>query len=247
MYVPSANCASNGAHIKAQVSSAWTPPDNYFHLRAGGHVESLKIHLPNTIFVHLDIKDFFGSISKTRVTRVLKPYFGYAQAREWANQSTVNHIEGEKKVNVLPFGFVQSPILASLCLSKSALGSTLAHVASEGVTVSVYMDDIVLSANCLPLLTSAVDKIKNGASVSGFSFNAEKEEGPAKKISAFNIHLENGELTVKSNRLSEFSQALVDASSEHQIKGILGYVRTVSKIQAASLELALESLSPQVI
>ena len=235
MFVPTAECVTIGRTIKAEICSLWHPPSNYYHLRAGGHVAGLKDHIPNSVFVHLDIKNFFSSISKTRVTRVLKPLFGYEKARQWANFSTVSHTADGVKRSILPFGFVQSPIVASLCLHKSALGAALASLQSKGITVSVYMDDIVLSANDSVQMLSAVVELKYLAVISGFNLNPMKEEGPADQITAFNILLKNGTVEVTPDRWDDFVSALMNAESEHARRGILGYVRTVNEAQANDL------------
>lgn len=43
---------------------------------------------------------------------------------------------------ILPFGFVQLPIISSLCLFNSSLGN---YLHNSGINVSVYMDDIIIS------------------------------------------------------------------------------------------------------
>jgi hypothetical protein len=120
VYVPTAETRKLGREIKLAIERRWTPPPYYFHLRRGGHVQALSSHVGNYIFARLDIQNFFGSINRTRVTRCLTSKFGYKQAREWANASTV--VDRDTKRSFVPFGFVQSPIVASLCLSESALG-----------------------------------------------------------------------------------------------------------------------------
>jgi len=239
VFVPTAECVTIGKAIKAEISHLWHPPSNYYHLRAGGHVAGLKDHMPNSVFVHLDIKNFFNSISKTRVTRVLKSLVGYEKARQWANFSTVSHTTNGVKASILPFGFVQSPIVASLCLYKSALGAALASLDSKGVKVSVYMDDIVLSADDSAILLSIVEDLKRLAVISGFNLNPTKEEGPAEQITAFNILLKNESVAVTPERWDNFAVALANAKSEHERRGILGYVRTVSEAQAVDLETQL--------
>ena len=70
---------------------------------------------------------------------------GYAIARAWANASTVRPPDDEKRY-MLPYGFVQSPILASLALGESRLGKRLCTIAELPQTaVSVYVDDIIVS------------------------------------------------------------------------------------------------------
>ena len=63
----------------------------------------------------------------------------------WANDSTVKH-PADKNRAMLPYGFVQSPTLASLALFDSRLGGYLEQLKKiKYVVVSVYMDDIIVS------------------------------------------------------------------------------------------------------
>jgi len=126
VFVPTDEARQLGYAIKQLIEERWRPPKNYFHLTSGGHVRAIHSHLENKFFVHLDIQNFFGQVSATRVTRWLKPLVGYEKAREFAKASTVAHpVHGG---TMLPFGFVQSPLLASLCLFHSALGRCLNEV-----------------------------------------------------------------------------------------------------------------------
>ena len=72
VFEPSAESKALGQKIKAAVEKAWRPPNFYFHLRSGGHVEAVRSHLENTHFLRVDIQDFFGSVNRTRITRCLK-------------------------------------------------------------------------------------------------------------------------------------------------------------------------------
>lgn len=226
VFVPTAESIKTGQEIKRAIESRWTPPPNYYHLLAGGHVEALRIHTDNTWFIHLDIKNFFGSINRSRATRCLKSLFGYKRAREIANLSTVIH--PERAEFILPFGFVQSPIIASICLHKSALGSRLRSLRTDGFTVSVYMDDLIISSATLDGAHKALADIKHHAERSGFQLNSEKEEGPAYKITAFNIDLAASQIAIEPTRLKAFSEALESSSSPHQQLGILGYIKSVN-------------------
>src|SRR5258708_9321833 len=99
-----------GEEIRKATRKVWRPPSYYFHLRKGGHVKALQRHMRNTYFVRLDIEDFFGSINRTRLTRCLKAFFGFPDARRMADESTVRH-PTERGRWVLPYGFIQSPML----------------------------------------------------------------------------------------------------------------------------------------
>ena len=231
VFVPSNECAIKGNEIKSAIEKKWKPPKNYYHLRKGGHIDAVKSHLHNSIFIHLDIRNFFGSINKTRVTRCIKQLLPYSTAREMANFSTVVHPEDKK--SILPFGFVQSPIIASLCLYKSALGAyirTLHKV--EGLTLSIYVDDIILSSNNSAQLDDILSGLKKAASRAGFELNEKKQEGPADIITAFNIEVSNGSLAITNQRLNKFKKSFDETDSEHKRRGIFGYITSVNENQS---------------
>ena len=236
VFVPSVDSVKQGKQIKSLIESRWTPPDYYYHLRDGGHVKAIGSHVSNAFFAHCDIKSFFGCINRSRITRALKRIAGYSLARQYANDSTVIHPTDNPSRYMLPFGFVQSPVLASLCLRQSALGSFLHKLSKRNdVKVSVYVDDIIVSSNSQETLTDVIAELNHVASISGFAMNEEKFEGPTSGITAFNIELSNANTKISSDRLDKFVSALNDATSEHQRTGILGYVHSVNEQQALLL------------
>src|SRR5690606_31651017 len=95
---------------------------------------------------------FFYSIARNRVARALQDV-GVTRARHYAKWSCVRNPYGDPRY-VLPYGFVQSPILATLVLNCSAVGSFLRSLPAH-VTVAVYMDDISLSSDSRSDLDSA--------------------------------------------------------------------------------------------
>lgn len=235
VFVPTDESRQIGIEIKAAIQERWRPPSNYFHLREGGHVAAVKSHVENMCFAHLDIQDFFGSINRTRVTRCLKDIFGYTRAREMANHSTVVHPDREGRQFILPFGFVQSPLIASLCLYKSALGACLRRLKGKGIAVSVYVDDIVISGRDESEVLSTLAEIKQAANRAGFNLNESKEEGPSGRISAFNIVVSHQLLAICPDRWLEFIKAFKASESEQQKDGILGYVSSVNGSQWTEL------------
>ncbi|MPZ46449.1 MAG: hypothetical protein GEV05_24290 [Betaproteobacteria bacterium] len=223
-----------GTEIDAAIKKAWHPPSYFFHLRKGGHVAALKHHTGKTYFSRFDIEDFFGRVNRSRVTRCLKEYFSYAEARKMALDSTVHHPTAARWV--LPYGFIQSPILASLALSKSRLGSTLDHLNKQpGIGVSVYVDDIIVSADDGAQIATICEELTHAARKSGLAFSAAKCQGPDKRITAFNIELVHGNLAIVDERLAEFAAVLDASASEPQRRGILGYVQSVNAKQAVEL------------
>ena len=86
IFVPSQYSRIYGANIVKKIKLEWNPPKYFYHFRKGGHLAAIDIHLSNKYFSRLDIQNFFGSITASRITRALKPYFGYDFSREIAKQ-----------------------------------------------------------------------------------------------------------------------------------------------------------------
>lgn len=233
MFVPTEDSIINGLLVKQLIEDKWCPPNYYFHLRRGGHVRALREHLENKYFIHLDIENFFGQINRSRVTRSLKEHIPYKEARDIAVQSTVRLPDSATRKYILPFGFVEFPIIASVCLSKSALGHHLTRLAKvKGFAVSVYMDDILVSCNNQAKLNDQLALLKHTSEKSGFPLNIKKLEGPDVSVTAFNIRLSQGSLKITPSRLKEFMDAYSSSANEHQRKGILNYILSVNPMQA---------------
>lgn len=234
VFVPTPTYVDRGREIKQAVENHWKAPVYFYHLRKGGHVQALNAHIANKYFLHLDIKNFFSSINTARVTRNLKGLFSYPLAREFAVDSTVRHPETKKFV--LPFGFIQSPILASLCLHKSALGACLFKYAQEPkYAVSVYVDDIIISANCPELLVEAKDRIKEASLKSRLELNPKKEEGPDEIITAFNIELSQHSMLIAEDRFEQLVGTYQSTGNQNVKFGIAGYISTINTVQLGKL------------
>jgi hypothetical protein len=235
VFVPTKDSIKAGSKIKKAIEAFWTPPPYYFHLRSGGHVAAIKSHLGHTSFLHIDIQDFFGSINRSRVTRCLRPKLGYNIAREMASASTVCH-PNDKNRYVVPYGFVQSQIVAALCLDESGLGTYLEKLSNlKDVSISVYVDDIVISCNDPQLNALILQEIGAASEKSKFKLNASKQQGPAEAITAFNILVTSDSMQIEAGRLQKFAESFATATSEYQRAGILSYVRSVNADQASAL------------
>ncbi|SOY93391.1 putative RNA-directed DNA polymerase [Cupriavidus taiwanensis] len=232
VFVPTNEVVNEGRELKAAIEQIWTAPEYYFHLRPGGHVAALKEHIASDVFLHLDIEDFFGSISANRISRALKGRVGYLTAREWATKSVVRHPSDPKKT-ILPFGFVQSQILASLVLHDTALGRRI-HALSKRpeFVVTVYVDDILISCPDVEAATVVAEDLKNVAGRSNFVLNAKKTEGPASTVTAFNVVLAKHSLAISEVRMNAFKAVLETTTSPRQRDGILRYIAQVNAIQA---------------
>jgi len=234
--VPSAEERLYGKALLKRLQKLWLPPSYFYHLNPGGHVAALKSHLEHAYFGSFDIEDFFGSINRSRLIRILKPKMGYMKAREVANRSLVKLKRNEESYYCLPFGFIQSAYLASMCLEQSMLGGVLsACSSSHTVHVSVYMDDLIVSSDDLQALQESMDAILAAAMRSRFPISEAKTQPPSEKITVFNVILSTGHLEITPERLREFRIALSEAESEEQINGILNYVRSINPSQVSLL------------
>lgn len=239
VFVPNNTAIERGREIKDDLQRRWKAPSYFYHLRDGGHVAALKAHLGQSCFIHVDIKDFFGSINRSRVTRALKGLYSYDEAREIANLSTVRIPENQERRFVLPYGFVQSTLLASVCLRKSALGNFLKRISMEdGVMVSVYVDDIVVSLRESGRSDEIFEDLKNTAMRSGFDLNENKEQRPAERINAFNIELSQNSLQILPERWLRFLDAMRESDNALRQQAILSYVDSVNPGQAAQLQVS---------
>lgn len=237
VYVPSEKSISIGKTIKSDIEHRWKIPKNYYHLRPGGHIKALRVHLNNKNFIHLDIKQFFNSINRSRVTRCVKKYLGYEKARYVAAESTVKMRRDGSEIYVLPFGFIQSPLLASLCLYESYLGKYIEKTKkSYFIDISVYMDDIIISTKNIKLSEKIMAEIKLAADKSKFRLNKDKQEGPAAQMSAFNINLSHKTMTIKEKRFFEFVEVYNHSTNHKQKAGIKQYVYSVNKHQATQIK-----------
>jgi hypothetical protein len=237
VYVPTPETRSEGAEIKRLVFARWEAPSYYFHLRKGGHVAAIQSHINNSRFIRCDIQYFFGSINRTRVTRCLKSMVPYPKARAWASSSTVRD-PGPWGRTHIPYGFVQSQLLASICLSRSALGRFLHRIhGKHGLVVSVYVDDVIVSASDGGELDEVYMQMQRAATRSKLALNVEKCAAPSPQVSAFNILLSEASMSIDPVRLAAFSAVLGAGASDSQRKGIFNYVRSVCPAQVEALEL----------
>lgn len=233
VFVPTDDFIEYGTEVKEKIVKKWQSPNYYYHLRNGGHVSALRKHTKHQHFIHLDIQNFFGQINHSRATRCLKEYFSYTEARTIAIKSTVNLPHSTLKKYILPFGFVQSAIIASLCLHKSTLGQHLHQLSHQNdLAVSVYMDDIIISSNTHQQLVETLESVEAAADKAGFPLNKGKQEGPCEKISAFNIFLTHNKLAITNDRISDFLSVFEESTSTYQKTGIFNYISCISPEQA---------------
>jgi hypothetical protein len=234
VFAPTDEARVTGQRIKSAVETRWKPPRFYFHFREGGHVAAVHAHAPSKFFLRADIDDFFGRVSRSRITRCLKSWFSYPDAREMASESVVKRpgLEGF----VLPYGFVQSPVLASLALGKSRLGTFLRKLYDRvDLRVSVYVDDIIISGDNKEILGEVGEQLVDVASKALFPIGAGKREGPAEEVTVFNIRISHAALRITDERMAALRLNYQSTMSEYSKAGILGYVNSINPWQSGTL------------
>ena len=200
-FVPSERGRKIGEDIKDRVKRAYTFDDFYYHMRKGGHVAAIHAHRQNHFFCRLDIKNFFYSVTRNRVVKNLRK-IKIPRSEDYGKWSCVRNPYTDTGY-ALPYGFVQSPILASLFLSMSPLGSMLREV-DKHATVSVYVDDLLISANDLDALKNLYWDILGAFKHARLDANEDKCIKPCEALSVFNCSLKNEETLVSTKRREEF-------------------------------------------
>jgi len=192
-----------GGDIKRRVEKAYQFEPFVYHFQPGGHVAALHCHRPQAHFAKADIRRFFYSISRSRVHRALSG-IGIPRARHYAKWSSVKNPYLDPRY-ALPYGFVQSPILATLVLMESAVGATLRDVFQQGaVVVSLYMDDIALSSDDFPSLAEAFERTLAALGEANFELSQNKVCAPTAALDLFNCDLETGRTGVRQERVDKF-------------------------------------------
>jgi hypothetical protein len=223
VFAPTESLRTIGNKLIGEVSHRAKFPEYYFHFAKGGHVAALHSHRNNEYFARIDISNFFYSVGRNKLKKVLKS-IGVGSPEHYARWSTVKNPYLKPKYS-LPYGFPQSPILASLVLQASTLGAAIGAL-PQHITRSVYLDDIAISgANLLELNAAFADLIA-AASISEFDLNQTKTEAPDARITIFNCDLTNGYSVVRDERIEEFNEQQV---SELGRIAFEKYVESVSR------------------
>ena len=222
VFAPSAEGREIGRKVKELVSEAVEFDSIYYHLKPGAHVSALHAHRDNTWFSRIDLKNYFYSISRNRINRELRG-IGVRHHERFSKWSTVRN-PYETPSYSLPYGFVQSPILATLAFQNSAVGTLLRDMPAE-VTVSVYLDDIGLSSSNPDLLRKAHHATLRAVEESNFVVNMDKTAAPSDQMVLFNCDLTHASANVRAERIDEFFST---ERSEPSASAFLAYCEAVS-------------------
>lgn len=200
--MPTEQCERKGQRI-IKFFSRFTFPNYFYHYKSGGHVAAMHAHLANRLFFKIDIQNFYYSIARMRVTRALRSY-AYPGANTLATWSCVRNPYPDTHNHVLPIGFVQSPLLATLVLMKSQVAKAIERAIANGVCISVYMDDFIGSHNDMAVLEAAYLDIRSASVAAGLIPNPDKLVPPTTAITAFNCDLTQGAANVTANRIAKY-------------------------------------------
>lgn len=214
----------------------WNPPSYFYHYQNGGHVSALKCHLDGALFAYLDIRRFFSSVGRSQVYRALRRLgFGRKVSMEVARRSVVRDPEGGNSF-VLPFGFKQSIDLASIVFAQSIPGNFLREIKQNGIAISIYVDDIVISAHDREVLTEFSEELISCFGKSQFSLNLEKSVVSADSLCVFNIDIAQRSLLVCQTRFEQFQDFILSPRSRAAKEAVIAYVATINTEQSAELE-----------
>jgi hypothetical protein len=234
-YIQHDGLANSARQHIVRIRDLWNAPEYFFHLRSGGHVAALRLHQRNSWYGKIDLSSFFSNVTRYRLTRSLKRIgYSFRDADDFAVASTVC-VNQEPRRFALPYGFVQSPLLASVALDRSALGKCFRRIHSGGHTLSVYVDDIIVSANTESNVEEALSMIRTAAQNTWFPINEKKSRGPSTELRAFNINMGTEEMEISAERFEEMCQEILINGVSQVSQGILGYVRSVSNAQAEQM------------
>jgi hypothetical protein len=218
IFVPNERCELRGKRMLKFFSKRMDFPDYFYHYKSGGHVAAMHAHIDNSLFFKIDVQNFYNSIARMRVTRALRAW-EYPGAGTFSKWSCVANPINAAPRHVLPIGFVQSPLLASLVLMKSDVSAAIRRAIANGVVISVYLDDFIGSHDDMTTLTGAYADIREACVTAGLLPNPTKLVPPNVAITAFNCDLTHGSASVRADRVAKYMTsrnrtALSDASFE---------------------------------
>jgi hypothetical protein len=223
IFAPTERCDRKGEQLIAFFGKKCSFPDYFYHYMPGGHVAALHRHVEHEFFFKIDIQNFFYSIARNRVIRALRSW-GLKRADNYGKWSCVASPYPNGPSYVLPIGFKQSPLLASLVLMQSPVSAAIERARANGVAISVYLDDFIGSHNNEEMLTKAYDNICNTCVEAHLTPNEKKLVSPSKAIVAFNCNLSKGSTRVTDPRIDKFFSL---PRTEHAIQSFKDYVARV--------------------
>jgi hypothetical protein len=233
VFVPTSQSEIDGKDITTKVLKKWSPPQHFYHFgKRGGHLGALRAHSISKYRASLDLKDFFGSVSRNKVSKSLRKVgFDQKTAFDISRVSCVSY-EGRR---FLPFGFTQSMVLATLAIDQSRLGDCLNRIRSTGGFVSMFVDDLIISGDSFEELEDTYDVLSSEIPSAGFVLSESKCIRPTGDLEVFNCKVGEGTLSITDDRMQTFRDQLLHANQVSR-EAILRYVSVINPQQAKELE-----------
>lgn len=225
VYIQTEDAKKRAESFIKTIRKNYTPNEIFYGMRRhGGHVSALHAHRGNLYYSRFDIDSFFWRITRSRIVRALRS-IGIQKDKAFniAYASVVQ--DGDRKH--LPFGFRQSPLIATLALEKSLLGKKLISIKNSGICVTAYVDDIIISSNSLEDISVATDEVIIASKQAELPLSAEKMSKSMGEITAFNCNLAKLGPRITEERLAEFVDQMNSGSPE-SIRSILNYISAIS-------------------
>src|ERR1039458_2688934 len=111
-FVPTDRCRDIGTELMELVRARIEFERHYYHFFKGAHVAALHTLRAHKYFARIDLRNFFYSVGRNRVKTALRA-IEVPRADHYSKWSTVRTpYDGPRYA--LPYGFPQSPLLASL-------------------------------------------------------------------------------------------------------------------------------------
>jgi hypothetical protein len=229
IFAPNNDCDRRAKQLIRFIERSVELPLCFYHYRKGGHVAALHQHLENKYFFKIDIRNFFYSISRNRIAAVLHRV-GYPYARTFAKWSSVRNPHPTGPRYVLPIGFRQSPILASLCLMRSPVMDVVAWAEEAGAFVSIYLDDLICSGPDEAALQDLYELFLDAFVEANLTPHPDKIVPPTTGLQVFNCELREGVARVTPERIAEFFE---EPHGPEAVSAFEAYCERVSERNAA--------------
>jgi len=205
-----------------------------------------RIHVAQPVVVTLDIASYFPSVSHHRVFRVWRQVFGASEAVACA-LTKLTTFSG-----YLPQGSPASTPLANLVMLPLAQELS-AFCASEGLRLSVWVDDITVSGAAA---RQALPEILRRIHAYGLKVSSRKVKVMSAQTRQFvtgtvvNRKVSAGQARMRSVRasLARWKHRGRDPSEVARLRGAIGFIGSVCKGQGSSLKgkLAADLRGPSV-
>jgi retron-type reverse transcriptase len=207
-----------------------------------GIVSNAQRHLGQKVVVNIDLRNFFPSITASRVFAVWHRVFGFSKSQAWL-LTQLTTFNGK-----LTQGFPTSPALANIIAGPMDDRLT-ALAASKGLTYTRYADDLTFSGegqNNMDWLVKAVTQI---AADCGFEVHPEKtaimRSGRRQKVTGLVVNGAHEQPRVQASvvdrlRAQCFNFAQQTPSMKQEILGWISFINSVNPQKAAMLRQQIE-------